>query len=394
MACFNASARKEKRLGTNPPMETCNSGVFKLGKKIGTGSFGDVFLGTDNTSGAEVAVKLEHARTPHPKLLKEVRVYSSLQGCKGIPAVHWYGVQSSYNIMVLDLLGPSLDTLFRISGRKFSLETCSMIGTQLINSFEALHTKGYIHRDIKPHNFVVGLGDKSSTLYMIDFGLAKKYCDGKGSTYKHIPNTPKKSLCGTARFASVNTHMGCEQSRRDDLESLGYMLVYFAHGVLPWQGIKAPSKLELHRQIGETKQATRIEILCSGLPKEFAAYLKYCRSLDFADTPNYDRLREFLVNALVTNSEIERSEAFDWAAQNDKLYEIMLNSGSKSRGNSTAVGEIEENAPSQASQDDDGAPLCVEWKDIVNETRPSKWAPCVFTGFGCGSVESDKPDAA
>ena len=127
--------------------------------------------------------------------------------------------------MVLDLLGPSLDTLFRISGQKFSLETVSMVGVQLVSCLEKLHLNGYLHRDVKPHNFMVGLENKDQ-VYMIDFGLSKKYYENKGGKGKHIANTPKKNLCGTARFASLNTHAGCEQSRRDDLEALGYMLVF------------------------------------------------------------------------------------------------------------------------------------------------------------------------
>jgi serine/threonine protein kinase len=150
----------------------------------------------------------------------------------GIPQVHWFGVEGDYNAMVMDLLGPSLEDLFVFCKRKFSLKSVLMIGDQMIQRIEFLHNNHFIHRDMKPDNFLVGINKKANLVYMIDYGLAKRFRDPK--TGEHIPYRDNKSLTGTARYASVNTHLGIEQARRDDLESIGFILIYFLKGTLPW----------------------------------------------------------------------------------------------------------------------------------------------------------------
>jgi serine/threonine protein kinase len=146
--------------------------------------------------------------------------------------VHWFGVEGDYNCMVMDLLGPSLEDLFTFCKRKFTLKTVLMIADQMIQRIEFLHNNHFIHRDMKPDNFLSGIGKKQHVINLIDFGLAKRFRDPK--TGEHIPYRDNKSLTGTARYASVNTHLGIEQARRDDLESIGFILVYFLKGTLPW----------------------------------------------------------------------------------------------------------------------------------------------------------------
>ncbi|EEC74218.1 hypothetical protein OsI_09385 [Oryza sativa Indica Group] len=186
----------------------------------------------------------ENVKTKHPQLHYESKLYMLLQGGTGIPHLKWFGVEGEYNVMVIDLLGPSLEDLFNYCSRKFSLKTVLMLADQMINRVEYMHQKGFLHRDIKPDNFLMGLGRKANQVYIIDYGLAKKYRDLQ--THKHIPYRENKNLTGTARYASVNTHLGVEQSRRDDLESLGYVLMYFLRGrisfdyVFDWTILKYP----------------------------------------------------------------------------------------------------------------------------------------------------------
>jgi casein kinase 1 len=227
----------------------------------------------------------------------------------GIPNVRWFGVEGDYNVLVMDLLGPSLEDLFNFCSRKLSLKTVLMLADQMINRVEFVHSKSFLHRDIKPDNFLMGLGRRANQVYIIDFGLAKKYRDT--STHQHIPYRENKNLTGTARYASVNTHLGIEQSRRDDLESLGYVLMYFLRGSLPWQGLKAGTKKQKYEKISEKKVATSIEALCRGYPTEFASYFHYCRSLRFDDKPDYSYLKR-LFRDLFIREGFQFDYVFDW----------------------------------------------------------------------------------
>jgi len=304
-------------------MELRVGGKFRLGRKIGSGSFGDIYIGTNVQTGEEVAIKLESIKSKHPQLLYESKLYKILAGGVGIPNVHWYGVEGDYNVMVIDLLGPSLEDLFSFCNRKFSLKTVLMLADQMINRVEYVHAKNFIHRDIKPDNFLIGLGKKANQVHIIDFGLAKKYRDPK--TQQHIPYREGKNLTGTARYASVNTHLGIEQSRRDDLEAVGYVLMYFNRGSLPWQGLKAGSKKEKYEKIMEKKMSTPVEVLCKHFPCEFVTYLNYCRSLRFEDRPDYAYLRRLLKD-LFFREGYQYDFVFDWTILN---YQAGHGSGAK-----------------------------------------------------------------
>ncbi|KAF7814090.1 casein kinase 1-like protein 2 [Senna tora] len=290
-------------------MEPRVGNKFRLGRKIGSGSFGEIYLGTNIQTNEEVAIKLENVKTKHPQLLYESKLYKILQGGTGIPNVRWFGVEGDYNVLVMDLLGPSLEDLFNFCGRKLSLKTVLMLADQMINRVEFVHSKSFLHRDIKPDNFLMGLGRRANQVYIIDFGLAKKYRDT--STHQHIPYRENKNLTGTARYASMNTHLGIEQSRRDDLESLGYVLMYFLRGSLPWQGLKAGNKKQKYEKISEKKVSTSIESLCRGFPSEFASYFHYCRSLRFDDKPDYAYLKR-LFRDLFIREGFQFDYVFDW----------------------------------------------------------------------------------
>lgn len=299
--------------GTSAAVEHRVGEKYVLGKKLGSGAFGEIYLATNIQTGEKVAVKLEHRKAKHPQLLYEARLIKLLSLSRraiGIARVRWYGVEGEYNCMVMDLLGPSLEDLFTRCGRKFSLKTVLMLADQMLKRVEYIHSKNFIHRDIKPDNFLMGLpsSKRSHVVFIIDFGLAKKYRDSK---HVHIPYRDNKHLTGTARYASINNHLGIEQSRRDDLESLGYVIMYFLRGMLPWQGLKARTKLEKYNRICEKKTTTGIKTLCEGFPQEFATYLNYTRSLGFEDKPDYQYLRK-LFRELFIRMGYTMDFVYDW----------------------------------------------------------------------------------
>ncbi|OAD77132.1 Serine/Threonine kinase CK1 [Phycomyces blakesleeanus NRRL 1555(-)] len=282
---------------------------YRIGKKIGSGSFGDIHLGTNIITDEKVAIKLESVKAKHPQLEYEAKVYKAISGGVGIPFVRWFGTECDYNAMVIDLLGPSLEDLFNFCNRKFSLKTALLLADQMLCRIEYIHLKNFIHRDIKPDNFLMGIGTRGNQVNLIDFGLAKKYRDPRN--HLHIPYRDNKNLTGTARYASINTHLGVEQSRRDDLESLGYLLVYFLRGSLPWQGLKAATKKQKYEQIMEKKMSTPTELLCRNFSSEFSIYLNYTRSLRFDDKPDYSYLRR-LFRDLFVREGFTYDYVFDW----------------------------------------------------------------------------------
>ncbi|KAI5808984.1 casein kinase-like protein I [Peziza echinospora] len=289
---------------------------YRVGKKIGEGSFGVIFEGTNLLNNQQVAIKFEPRKSDAPQLRDEYRTYKILVGCPGIPNVYYFGQEGLHNILVIDLLGPSLEDLFDHCNRRFSIKTVVMVAKQMLSRVQTIHEKNLIYRDIKPDNFLIGrpATKAANVIHVVDFGMAKQYRDLK--TKQHIPYRERKSLSGTARYMSINTHLGREQSRRDDLEALGHVFMYFLRGGLPWQGLKAATNKQKYEKIGEKKQTTQIKELCDGFPDEFNQYLTYVRNLGFEDTPDYDFLRDLFTQALKNLGEVEDGE-YDWMKLNN-----------------------------------------------------------------------------
>eukprot|EP00730_Choanoeca_flexa_P019406 TRINITY_DN9479_c0_g1_i2.p1 TRINITY_DN9479_c0_g1~~TRINITY_DN9479_c0_g1_i2.p1 ORF type:complete len:364 (+),score=63.59 TRINITY_DN9479_c0_g1_i2:283-1374(+) len=356
-----ASRRGYNSDGSNVMMLGPN---FRVGKKIGSGNFGELRLGKNLYTNEDVAIKLELAHTRAPQLYLEYRFYQLLGNSVGVPKCYYFGSCGKYNGLVLELLGPSLEDLFDMCGRRFSLKTVCMCAIQLITRLEYVHSKHIVYRDIKPENFLVGRrslhGD--STIHIIDFGLSKEYIDPE--TGKHIPYRERKSLTGTARYMSINTHLGKEQSRRDDLEACGHMLIYFLRGSLPWQGLKADNLKQRYQMIGDTKIQTPIEVLCKGFPSEVGTYLRYCRSLDFYEDPDYPYLRQLWWDVF-KREQFKDDGVYDWTkrapTKSKTLMDVTPVPGdgpSQSRpANNTATAQ-----PTSRPRDDDAQPsgcLCL-----------------------------------
>jgi serine/threonine protein kinase len=284
-------------------------GRFKLKQKIGSGSFGDIYLAQNTQTNEEFAVKLEEANTKYPQLIYEAKIIHALQGGIGIPNLIWCGQEGDFNVLIMELLGDDIENLLNLCRRRFSLKTILMLADQILTVLEYIHAKGFLHRDLKPENLLIGLSKNAHLVHVIDYGLSKRFRDPKSG--KHIPYREGKSLTGTARYASINTHQGKEQSRRDDLEAFGYILVYLFKGALPWQGLPAPSKKNKYELIMQKKLDTPLENLCSGMPIEFQKYLDYSRKLKFEDKPDYHYVKRMFKELFIREG-YENDSVYDW----------------------------------------------------------------------------------
>ncbi|UKZ47258.1 hypothetical protein TrVGV298_001475 [Trichoderma virens] len=235
--------------------------------------------------------------------------YTLLRKHPGIATLHDNGRHEPYEFMVCELLGASLQSLFYRCGRKFSLKTTLMLADQLIQRLEAFHSHNILHRDVKPDNFAMGFGkDKGKTVYILDFGLVGDYMHDE-----KLVSAPSYAFCGTYYWAAIAAHLDRSQSPKDDLESLAYMLIYFARGSLPWQGCADANEPTNHmrERITRLKLTLPIDLICKGLPSAFSRHLMYVRSLTYNDKPDYAKLRA-MYRRLMTRLGYEYDGVFDW----------------------------------------------------------------------------------
>ena len=286
---------------------------FSIQKRIGAGSFGVIYLAVDIVTNIEVAVKLEKKDNifARLRLRHESKICHGLRGNEGFCQAFYFGDHLGiYNVLVMELMGPSLNDLFDAHPQNFSLKTVLQIADQVLVRLNTLHEIGIVHRDIKPGNFVMGLGEKSGVVHSVDFGLSKLYRCKRTLEHYHVA---EDLMAGTARFSSITTHQGVFQTRRDDMEALAYMLIYFLKGELPWQGIQEKNCKIKNNLTLQKKERTTIESLCEGLPKEFAEFLRYARSLKYNQKPDLDYTRKLFHDLYVARGyDTVQGTMWDW----------------------------------------------------------------------------------
>ena len=323
---------------------------YKAIKKLGEGSFGKVYKAEYN--GDNYAIKMENKSKEQGLLELEATIMSYLKG-PNIPFIKSYGYSGDFNVLVMQLLDKSLEDLIN-KYNTFSIKTVAILGYQMVNILQYIHDRHIIHRDIKPDNFVMGAQEDNAKLYILDFGLAKKYRSSR--TLVQYPYVKKKKLTGTARYASIHALEAYEQSRRDDLESVGYVLMYFLRGNLPWQGLKVRSKEDRYKKILEKKKETSSQDLCKEFPHEFFEYVDYSKNLEYEENPDYDFLRQKFLYVLKGLNE-EMDYIYDWTTKSD----LKKRQNKKSRENSE--NEIE------GDRENDGGNEQNEQKDLESNNH-------------------------
>jgi serine/threonine protein kinase len=289
-------------------------GSYELDKIIGRGRFGRVYKGIHSDTGEFVAVKLEDRRS-ESKLLEEGETIKKIRKiCKGVPEIYRIGHSNKWNYMIMSYLGPNLEELFIYCKKKFTLKTSVLLSLQIFNTIKCIHESGFIHRDIKPDNFVIGFGDSHNKIFLIDFGLSVSFINK--NTMQHKKYEHKHQFTGSFRYSSINNHKGIQQSRRDDLESISYMMVYFYKGKLPWQNIPAKDKRDKLKKTYERKTETSVEELCENCPKEFRQIVDYSRKLGYKEKPDYSYMK-YLLNKVRKRNKICNDGEYDWNIDND-----------------------------------------------------------------------------
>jgi serine/threonine protein kinase len=301
-----------------------NIGNYKLQELIGKGSFGQVYKGIHKETNELVAVKLERKKeTNTSKLFEEADFLKNLKknlNCPYVPGVLRIGTSQKWNYMIMDYLGPSLEELFTYCSKQFTLKTTLMLAEQILSAIHNIHKNGIVHRDIKPDNFLIGYGKTHKKIFLIDFGLSKTYINS--NTFQHEEYNQCKQFTGSFRYSSIYNHKGIEQSRRDDLESIGYMLIFFLKGKLPWQNMPGKTKKEKLKNTYEKKVNTTFDELCQDCPRQFRNYIQYCRRLRYMEKPDYFYLKN-LFRTVMKQKRYKNNHKYDWDINKEDMYKTI-----------------------------------------------------------------------
>lgn len=284
---------------------------YQLSKQLSTSTSTEIWQATNLKTNEQFAIKFEKSSSEHQSLKTEYQIYSELNSGSdssdlSIPKVHLYGTENNNNFMISDLLGLSLEDTLKKCGGKFTLKTVLMLADQILERLEWLHSKSFIHRHIHPGMFVTGLNENNQKIYMVNFCHASKYLDEEG---EYVQFQDAITNIGVPCYSSLSTDLGIQPSRKDDLESIGYMLVQFLKGSLPWTN-SSP------KEMTDQKIMIPIEDLCKGFPEEFENFLQHCRNLKFDDLPDYCKLRAMFKNLYKTKGygDVYDYLEFDWIA--------------------------------------------------------------------------------
>ena len=329
----NNEQKNEKSIDSSPTNKLPNKEyslieeTYKIltGNLLGGGSFGHVYKCLNIKTKVEYSVKVESNNINNPQLLHEYKILKILEGNEGIPTPYLFKNIGGESVLVIDLLGPNLEDILQDTKAKtFTLKTCLMTLRQIIQRLKIIHKQGIIHRDLKPENLLVTKNIRDGLIYLIDFGLSKKYKDLK--TDVHIPFKNERPITGTIRYISINTHKGYEQSRRDDLESACYIILYFLTGKLNWDGIKCKTREEKIQKIMEKKEEFKNNKEYKNLSQSFCNIFEYVYNINFDEKPNY----EYIFGLI--NKDLEQFDAetnyerslYDWQSIEFMIEPIFM----------------------------------------------------------------------
>lgn len=302
------NTRKQSLATTSAAAAELIDGQWKVQRKIGKGNFGTIFRMINTKDNKRVAAMKKEKLAATDQLKTEYHILKKLAGKKGFPRVYYYGTldNNTYCCLVMDLLGHNLEEIYTKCGRRFTAKALTFLAVQLVRRFETIHSLGIVYRDVKPENFMLGVN--TNRVHVVDFGLSKYYRDERG---EHVCERYTGSVVGTQRYMSVGAHNCHEQSRRDDMEALGYLFVYFMRGRVPWSGIRMANISDCNRAVRDIKTYTPGEELCAGYPQEFLHFYNYVRKLDFYEEPRYEQITRLFKKVFV-KLKLTNDGVFDW----------------------------------------------------------------------------------